>query len=115
MKYGCYLITQLPRRYKRQGLIDSLCIQVIGGSGGSGLPKYGGFGGEGGNVYLVGKEGLTLRKVKYKLQDAKLKAGTGGDSSKKGLIGIPGTDLNINVPFGITVYDENRIKLGNIR
>ncbi|XP_017754633.1 PREDICTED: GTP-binding protein 10 homolog [Eufriesea mexicana] len=105
---------KLPRKYKRQGLIDSLRIQVIGGSGGSGLPKYGGLGGEGGNVYLVAKEGLTLRSVKYKLKDTKLKAGTGGDSTKKGLIGIPGTDLDIYVPLGITIYDENRIKLGEI-
>lgn len=98
----------------RQGLIDSLRIHVTGGTGGSGLPAYGGIGGKGGNVYLVSKERLTLRNVKYKLEKMKLKAGTGGDSSKKGLIGIPGTDLNISVPIGITVYDQNRIKLGTL-
>ncbi|XP_043596670.1 GTP-binding protein 10 homolog isoform X2 [Bombus pyrosoma] len=98
----------------RQGLIDSLRIHVTGGTGGSGLPAYGGIGGTGGNVYLVSKERLTLRNVKYKLEKMKLKAGTGGDSSKKGLIGIPGTDLNIRVPIGITVYDQNRIKLGTM-
>ena len=44
----------------------------------------------------------------------KLKAGNGSESSKKGLIGISGKDLNISVPIGISVYDENRIKLGKI-
>lgn len=98
----------------RQGLVDSLRIHVTGGTGGSGLPAYGGIGGAGGNVYLVSKERLTLRGIKYKLEEMKLKAGTGGNSSKKGLIGIPGKDLNIKVPIGITVYDQNRIKLGNV-
>lgn len=98
----------------RRGLVDSLRIHVTGGTGGSGLPSYGGIGGAGGNVYLVPKERLTLQNVKYKLKDVKLKAGPGSDSSKKGLIGTPGTDLNIRVPIGITVYDQNRIKLGNV-
>ncbi|CAD1468516.1 unnamed protein product, partial [Heterotrigona itama] len=104
----------LPRKFLRQGLVDSLRIHVTGGTGGSGLPNYGGIGGAGGNVYLVPKEKITLRNVKYKLEGLKLKAGTGSDSSKKGLIGTPGTDLNIKVPIGITVYDQNRIKLGNL-
>ncbi|XP_076754138.1 GTP-binding protein 10 homolog [Xylocopa sonorina] len=105
---------KIPRKYKRQGLIDSLRIHVTGGTGGSGLPSYGGIGGAGGNVYVIAKEGLTLKHVKNKIKNMKIKAGAGGDSSKKGLIGVPGTDLNINIPIGITVYDENRIKLGEI-
>ncbi|XP_050588320.1 GTP-binding protein 10 homolog [Bombus affinis] len=109
-----YYAAKLPRKYMRQGLIDSLRIHVTGGTGGSGLPAYGGIGGAGGNVYLVSKERLTLRNVKYKLEKMKLKAGTGSDSSKKGLIGISGRDLNIKVPIGITVYDQNRIKLGTM-
>lgn len=98
----------------RRGLVDSLRIHVTGGTGGSGLPSYGGIGGAGGNVYLVPKEKLTLQNVKSKLKGVKLKAGQGSDSSKKGLIGTPGTDLNIRVPIGITVYDQNCIKLGNV-
>ncbi|KAK1127702.1 hypothetical protein K0M31_003195 [Melipona bicolor] len=105
---------KLPRKYLRRGLVDSLRIHVTGGTGGSGLPSYGGIGGAGGNVYLVPKEKLTLQNVKYKLKGVKLKAGTGSDSSKKGLIGTPGTDLNIRVPIGITVYDQNHIKLGAV-
>ncbi|CAK9831984.1 GTP-binding protein 10 homolog [Anthophora retusa] len=86
--------TKLPRNFRR-GFIDSLRIHVTGGAGGSGLPSYGGIGGAGGN-------------------DVKLKAGAGGQSTKRGLIGTPGTDLNIDVPNGITVYSESNIKLGEI-
>ncbi|XP_061942284.1 GTP-binding protein 10 homolog isoform X2 [Apis cerana] len=102
------------KKYNRQRLIDSLRIHVTGGTGGSGLPSYGGLGGPGGNVYLIPEKKLTLKNVKYKLNNMKLKAGKGSESSKKGLIGIPGEDLNISVPIGITVYDENHIKLGEI-
>ncbi|XP_031776569.1 GTP-binding protein 10 homolog isoform X2 [Apis florea] len=109
-----YTLHNYTRKYNRQGLIDSLRIHVTGGTGGSGLPSYGGLGGPGGNVYLIPEKKLTLKNVKYKLSNMKLKAGRGSESSKKGLIGIPGEDLNISVPIGITVYDENRIKLGEI-
>lgn len=114
MNYERESIIQLPRKYKRGGFIDSLRLHVTGGSGGSGLQRYGGIGGAGGNVYVVAKEEITLENVKSKLRDVKLKAYMGGESNKKGLIGTPGSDLNISVPTGISIYDENHIKLGNI-
>ncbi|CAL7952482.1 unnamed protein product [Xylocopa violacea] len=86
----------------------------MGGNGGSGLPTYGGIGGAGGNIYVTAKEGLTLRHVKNKIKDMKIKGGDGSNSTKNGLIGMAGTDVNIDIPPGITVYDENRIKLGEI-
>ncbi|KZC08710.1 Actin, muscle [Dufourea novaeangliae] len=104
----------LPRKFRRRGLIDSLRIHVKGGPGGSGLCRYGGRGGTGGSVYVVSEEGFTLEKVKSTIKNVKLKAGPGGESTSRGIIGIPGTDLNINVPVGITVYDENHIKLGEL-
>ncbi|KOC68835.1 GTP-binding protein 10 like protein [Habropoda laboriosa] len=106
--------TKLPRNFRRRGLIDSLRLHVAGGAGGSGLPRYGGIGGAGGNVYVISENNLILKDVKHRLKDVNLKAGTGGTSTKKGLIGVPGTDLNISIPNGITVYDENRIKLGQV-
>ena len=105
---------KLPRKFRRQGLIDSLRIYVKGGSGGSGLPRYGGVGGAGGNVYVHSEEGLTLSKVKSKLQTVKLKAEPGAESTSRGIIGAPGADLDISVPVGITVYDENQVKLGEV-
>lgn len=45
----------------RKVFIDSLRIRVKGGSGGHGLPKYGGVGGNGGDVYLeAAKSKLTI-------------------------------------------------------
>ncbi|XP_076387838.1 GTP-binding protein 10 homolog isoform X1 [Megachile rotundata] len=102
------------RRYKRERFIDSLRIHVSGGSGGSGLQRYGGIGGNGGNVYIVAQENLTLNIVKSNIKDIKLKAGPGGESTKNGIIGIPGKDLTIKVPTGITVYDDSRVKLGQV-
>nr|XP_033338782.1 GTP-binding protein 10 homolog isoform X2 [Megalopta genalis] len=105
---------ELARKFRRRGLIDSLRVHVTGGPGGSGLPRYGGIGGAGGNVFIVSKEDLTLEKVKSKLKSFKLKAGPGGESTSRGIIGTPGTDLSISVPVGITVYDGNNVKLGEV-
>ncbi|XP_043249909.1 GTP-binding protein 10 homolog isoform X2 [Colletes gigas] len=107
-------IKKLPRKFKTRGLVDSLYIHVKGGFGGSGLPRYGGIGGKGGDVCVISKEGLTLEVVKSRLKDKKIKAEPGGASTSMGIIGVPGADLNINVPVGITVYDTNNIKLGGI-
>lgn len=107
-------VKKLPRKFKRRGIVDSLRVSVRGGPGGSGLPRYGGIGGTGGNVYVTSQEGLTLETVKSKLKNVNLKAGPGGESTSRGIIGIPGTDLTITVPVGITVYDENNVKLGEV-
>jgi serine/threonine-protein kinase OSR1/STK39 len=42
----------------RSKFIDTLRLHVKGGAGGMGYPKYGGVGGAGGNVYVVGDEGI---------------------------------------------------------
>ena len=41
---------------------DSLRILVRAGAGGNGLPKYGGIGGKGGDVYVEGVKGMLLHK-----------------------------------------------------
>jgi len=41
----------------RRRFIDSLRLNVKGGAGGMGLPKYGGVGGRGGSVVVEAKEG----------------------------------------------------------
>ncbi|XP_076642356.1 GTP-binding protein 10 homolog [Halictus rubicundus] len=105
---------KLARKFRRRGLIDSLRVHVKGGVGGSGLPRYGGVGGAGGNVFVVSEDGLTLEMVKSKIKNFKLTAGPGGESTSRGIIGTPGTDLNIHVPVGITVYDDNNVKLGEV-
>lgn len=44
------------KRMKR-GFLDSLRLYVRGGSGGMGYPRFGGVGGNGGNIYVEAKEG----------------------------------------------------------
>lgn len=54
---GYICVAQITRKYLRGRFIDSLRVYVKGGGGGMGLPKYGGVGGKGGDVYISGKEG----------------------------------------------------------
>lgn len=102
----------MPRKYLRSSFIDKLNLHVRGGAGGSGLPRYGGIGGTGGNVYVVAKEKLTLKDTAQKLKTKRVKAEPGGDSLSKGIIGAPGEDQIIPVPVGVIVYNQNRVKLG---
>ncbi|KAM3961811.1 GTP-binding protein 10 homolog [Aphomia sociella] len=103
-----------PRSYLRSKFIDSVRLHVKGGSGGTGLPKYGGLGGQGGCVYCIGKENTNLRDIMNKYRSKTLAAGHGEDSRKAKIIGNPGTDLKLEVPLGVTVYKENGDILGSI-
>lgn len=85
-----------------------------GGHGGNGLPKYGGVGGQGGCVYFLAKEGLTLRRVAQNLKDKRVHASSGEDSSKLSIFGKRGADQCIEVPVGVQVYDENNKLLGDL-
>ncbi|XP_067217180.1 GTP-binding protein 10 homolog isoform X1 [Linepithema humile] len=107
-------VKKLSRKYQRTRFIDTLRLHVRGGTGGAGLPRYGGIGGTGGNVYLVAKDGLTLENVVKKLQSKRIKADSGGDSSAKGIIGIPGDDKIISIPCGVLVYNQNGVLLGEL-
>lgn len=44
-------------RHMKRGFLDSLRLYVKGGSGGMGYPRFGGVGGNGGNIYVEAKEG----------------------------------------------------------
>ncbi|EFN64478.1 GTP-binding protein 10-like protein [Camponotus floridanus] len=109
-----YQVKKLPRKYLRTRFIDSLRLLVRGGTGGAGLPRYGGIGGAGGNVYVVTKDKLNLQDVIKKLKTKRIKADAGGDSSAKGIIGAPGEDKIISVPCGITIYNQNGVILGEL-
>lgn len=56
----------IPLQSSKLKFIDSLRLNVQGGHGGNGLPKYGGMGGQGGCVYFVANDKLTLRNVSQK-------------------------------------------------
>ena len=101
------------RKYLRKGFLDHLRLNVRSGAGGSGFPRFGGIGGRGGHVFIEAKDDITLKSVDSKLRNIKLHAGTGSNSTAHGLIGQPGEDLTIRVPTGVTVYDDNKILIGN--
>ncbi|XP_013184348.2 GTP-binding protein 10 homolog [Amyelois transitella] len=103
-----------PRSYLRNKFIDSVRLHVKGGTGGTGLPKYGGLGGQGGCVYCIGKEDANLRNIMSMYRGKTLVAGHGEDSRKTKIVGNPGTDVKLEVPLGVTVYREDGKVLGSI-
>ncbi|XP_014612191.1 PREDICTED: GTP-binding protein 10 homolog isoform X2 [Polistes canadensis] len=107
-------VFKVPRKRLQEGFIDSLRLTVRAGAGGSGLPRYGGKGGSGGDIYVLSKQELTLRDVKRKWKKIKIHAKSGGNSTMKGILGKPGTDLTINIPCGVTILDDNGFKLGDL-
>ena len=48
---------------KGKSFIDSVRVYVRGGPGGQGQPKFGGTGGNGGNVYVIGEEAATFKHL----------------------------------------------------
>lgn len=103
-----------PRSYLRSKFIDSVRLHVKGGTGGTGLPKFGGLGGQGGCVYCIGKEDANLRNIMGKYRGKTVTAGHGEDSRKSKIVGSPGTDVKLEVPLGITVHREDGKVLGSI-
>ncbi|XP_055548713.1 GTP-binding protein 10 homolog [Wyeomyia smithii] len=98
---------KFPRKYQRGKFIDSLRLSVKGGHGGNGLPKYGGVGGQGGAVYFVAKEGISLKDVLHKYPNKRVLAGNGEESSKVRILGRRGTDQQVQVPVGIQVLEDD--------
>lgn len=60
--------------------MDNLRFFVRGGSGGMGLPRLGGQGGNGGDVLVVAKKDLTLKRIKDQFPQKRLIAGVGSNS-----------------------------------
>lgn len=51
-----------------------------GGSGGMGLPRLGGQGGDGGDVFVVASKDMTLKRIKDKYPHKRFVAGSGQNS-----------------------------------
>jgi len=97
--------------------VDEATIDVKAGDGGNGcvsfrrekfIPKGGpdgGDGGDGGSVYLVADTGLnTLADFRY---DRRFRAQRGENGSGRNCTGKSGVDLEVRVPTGTLVYDED--------
>ena len=87
--------------------IDKLRVYVRGGRGGNGLKKYGGIGGQGGNVVVRGKRHLTLKSTYEKNLLKRYIAPDGEHSHKTRLNAMPGENLTIHVPLGIQIRRDN--------
>ncbi|XP_014250793.1 GTP-binding protein 10 homolog [Cimex lectularius] len=109
----CLLSEKLIRKSKRK-ILDSLRIYVKGGSGGFGLKKYGGIGGAGGDVIANGLKDATFKDILKKNRSKRFIAGHGENSSSKRILGKKGSDLTIQIPLGVTVYDEAGSKIGEV-
>ncbi|XP_071759441.2 GTP-binding protein 10 [Centroberyx gerrardi] len=101
--------------YRKYGnFVDNLRLYVRGGSGGMGLPRLGGQGGKGGDVWVVAKKEMTLKRIKDKYPQKRFIAGVGTNSSIRALKGERGKDQEIFAPVGITVTTDDGKALGEL-
>jgi GTP-binding protein len=97
--------------------VDEATIKVKAGDGGNGAVSFrrekyvpfggpdGGDGGDGGSVYLVADEGInTLVDFRY---ERSFQAQRGENGTGRNCTGKSGADLEIRVPVGTTVYDQD--------
>lgn len=94
---------------KKDFFMDRLHAVMRGGSGGYGLARYGGIGGDGGNVVIKASKTATLENIKAKYPQQRFKAADGKPCKKLALLGEKGEDLVLEVPLGITVEHQNKI------
>ncbi|KAM9851761.1 GTP-binding protein 10 [Aulostomus maculatus] len=109
-------MVQLSRICLRKygNFIDNLRFYVRGGTGGMGLPRLGGQGGNGGDVWVVAAKNITLRKIKEKYPLKRFIAGSGANSSVHSLKGAKGKDQDIFAPVGITVTTDDDKIIGEL-
>lgn len=68
--------------------MDNIRLYVRGGCGGMGLPRLGGQGGNGGDVWVMAKNGVTLKQIKDKHPDKRFTAAVGSNSRWASLVYI---------------------------
>ncbi|KAK5922310.1 hypothetical protein CgunFtcFv8_019584 [Champsocephalus gunnari] len=109
-------MVQLSRiLFRKYGnFVDNLRVYVRGGSGGMGLPRLGGHGGNGGDVWVVASKKVTLKKVKDKYPQKRFLAGAGANSSVRALKGERGEDKEILAPVGVTVTADDGKIVGDL-
>ena len=97
--------------------VDEATIKVAAGDGGNGCVSFrrekfipfggpdGGDGGDGGSVWLVADDSInTLVDFRY---ERSFRAGRGENGKGRNMTGARGEDLEIRVPVGTMVYDED--------
>ncbi|GAA6220681.1 GTP-binding protein 10 [Lates japonicus] len=99
---------------KYGNFVDNLRLYVRGGSGGMGLPRLGGQGGKGGDVWVVATKSVTLKRIKDKYPQKRFVGGSGANSSVRALKGDKGKNTEILAPVGITVTTDDGRILGDL-
>ncbi|XP_068998916.1 GTP-binding protein 10 [Embiotoca jacksoni] len=99
---------------KYGNFLDNLRLYVRGGSGGMGLPRLGGQGGNGGDVWMVASKNMTLKRIKDKYPQKRFVGGAGANSSVRALKGERGKDNEVLAPVGITVTTDDGRILGEL-
>ncbi|TNN75722.1 GTP-binding protein 10 [Liparis tanakae] len=109
-------MVQLSRLcFRKYGnLVDNLRLYVRGGSGGMGLPRLGGQGGKGGDVWVVASKNMTLKRIKDKYPEKRFLGEAGANSSVRSLKGEKGNDREVLAPVGITVTTDDGIIVGDL-
>lgn len=79
-----------------------------------GLPRLGGHGGNGGDVWVVAKKDTRLKQIKDKHPDKRFIAGVGSNSSIQALRGAKGEDIEVFAPTGISVTSDHGRMLGEL-
>ncbi|KAM5157938.1 GTP-binding protein 10 [Mantella aurantiaca] len=102
----------LLRKYGN--FIDNLRVLVKGGAGGMGMPRLGGVGGKGGDVWMVAKHGVTMKNIKDKCAHNRFAGSVGDNSSVRSLKGLSGSDCQVDVPVGITVTTDDGLQIGEL-
>ncbi|XP_017280439.1 GTP-binding protein 10 [Kryptolebias marmoratus] len=99
---------------KYGNFIDNLRLYARGGGGGMGLPRLGGQGGNGGDVWVVATKNISLKKIKDAYPMRRFIAGPGENSSVRALKGAKGADKEICAPVGITVTTDDGSIIGDL-
>ncbi|CAL2037349.1 unnamed protein product [Caenorhabditis brenneri] len=87
--------------------VDKYVINLKAGSGGSGLARYDGVGGRGGNIYFVAKPSIAFSDIKKRLKNKmKIRAENGESATKTSLIGQHAKHQLFDVPIGIEVVNR---------
>ncbi|EEB10830.1 conserved hypothetical protein [Pediculus humanus corporis] len=116
-KFGNPFMTFSVFLFQKQfskNFIDTIRLRVKGGNGGMGLPKYGGVGGKGGDVYVEARKKTILNHTWKKYSKLLVTAESGENSKTMKVFGKPGNDVIIPVPPGVVVYDEFMRKMGEL-
>ncbi|XP_033848189.3 GTP-binding protein 10-like [Acipenser ruthenus] len=100
---GILMILSFMLGMQYGSFVDNLRLYVSRGSGGMGLPRLGGQGGKGGDVWVVAKDGISLKKIKDKYPQKSFVAGVGTNSGYISVADLPGLiEAQINRGMGHT-------------